>query len=125
MISKLRKFIMALVFFLERTAPRPLRYLDLWLYDLEEWIRRWRIRRFERHLRPQPRVWTLVGGKSICRPEEVIRRYFPTAYEMRHDQFVTRWFVGRKPVAEVVPDPSGIGRRVFFNEKLSPTYRQA
>jgi len=119
MISKFRKLIMWLVLFLERTAPRPLRWLDHRLSDLEEWIKRWRKRRFERHLRPQPRVWTLVGGKSVSSAPQFIRKQFPAAYEMRHDEFVTRWFVGRKPVAEVVPDPSGFGQRVFLNEKLS------
>lgn len=125
MITKLRHITRRTARFFEFTVARFFKGIDHRLAAVEERIELWRENRFERKLRPLPRVWSLVGGRACSNPEDVIRKKFPSAYAMRHDDFVTRWFVGRIPVAEVVPDPSGFGRRIFFNEKLSHCIRQA
>jgi hypothetical protein len=116
MILGVRHQIRRLADLIEFIGVRGLRSLDARLAAYADNLERRRQERLERCLRQLPRLWLLVGGYRYSCPSEVIRKNYPDAREVRHDEFVTRWFVGFRPVAEVVPDAAG-GYRVFFDEK--------
>lgn len=96
---------------------------------LEHRVREWRRIRRDRAVERVPRIWCLVGGTCTnFHPDYYLQKRIPALWPAVHShrRYVTqadegpnciiRYFVGKKPIAEAVPDPEG-GWRIFTKEE--------